>query len=77
MDYIDIHYEPYMNRRTDSAHKYIDGIRGKTVISQNGPCICELEFKYVIVPWDFHFGLKAEGSETDSESSFESWKYFC
>ena len=75
MDYIDIHYEPYMNRRSDSAHKYIDGIRGKTVISQEGSCICELEFKYVIVPWDSRFGWQADtipDSDTNSESSSES-----
>ena len=29
---------------------YIDGIRGKTVTSRGSPCICEVEFKYVIFP---------------------------
>jgi len=50
MDYIDIHYEPYMNRKIGNDQRYIDGIRGKTVTTQGRPCICELEFKYIIVP---------------------------
>ena len=32
--------------------KYIDGIKGKIVSSEDGPCICELAFKYVFVPID-------------------------
>ena len=30
-------------------HHYIDGIQGKTVKSQGYPCICDLQFKFVIV----------------------------
>ena len=61
MDYIDIHFEPYMNRKIGNDQRYIDGIRGKTVITQGGPCICELEFKYVIVPSDgIHFDGEVE-----------------
>ena len=49
---IDIHHEPYGNRKFGNDQRYINGIRGKTVITQGGPCICELEFKYIIVPSD-------------------------
>ena len=33
-----------------SDHYYVDGIQGLTVVTQDAPCICEIQFKYVIVP---------------------------
>ena len=33
-----------------SDHYYVEGIQGITVVTQGAPCICEIQFKYVIVP---------------------------
>ena len=38
------------------ASAYVDGIRGITVRTQGGPCICRIQFKYVF-PKDFLFPL--------------------
>ena len=33
-----------------SDYYYVEGIQGITVVTQGAPCICEIQFKYVIVP---------------------------
>ena len=40
---------------------YIEGIQGITVVSRGAPCICEIQFKYVIVPSCHLRPLQANG----------------
>ena len=49
-------------------HYYVDGIQGITVVTQDIPCICEIQFKYVIVPTSDP--LRAIGKSQDSDSEY-------
>ena len=51
-----------------SDHYYIDGIQGLTVVTQDAPCICEIQFKYVIVPSSDLCPFRAIGKSQDSDS---------
>ena len=62
---IDIHHEPYGNRKFGNDQRYINGIRGKTVITQGKECICEIDVKYVI-PRNY-------GEETERNSDIEDY----
>ena len=48
-------------------HYYVDGIQGITVVTQDIPCICEIQFKYVVVPSSDMYPLRA-GESQDSDS---------
>ena len=47
---------------------YVDGIQGITVVTQDAPCICEIQFKYVIVPSSYLYPSQAIGMSQDSDS---------
>ena len=51
-----------------SDHYYVEGIQGITVVSQGAPCICEIQFKYVIVPSSDMYPLRAISESQDSDS---------
>ena len=44
-----------------SDHYYVEGIQGITVVTKGAPCICEIQFKYVIVPSSDLRPLQANG----------------
>ena len=46
---------------------YVEGIQGITVVTQGAPCICEIQFKYVVVPSSDMYPLRA-GESQDSDS---------
>jgi hypothetical protein len=52
-----------------SDHYYVDGIQGLTVVTQDAPCICEIQFKYVIVPSSDLCPFRAIGKSQDSDST--------
>ena len=49
---------------------YIEGIQGITVVSRGAPCICEIQFKYVIVPSGDLHPLQANGKSQNSDFRF-------
>ena len=49
---------------------YIEGIQGITVVSRGAPCICEIQFKYVIVPSGDLRPLQANGKSQNSDFRF-------
>ena len=49
-------------------HYYVDGIQGITVVTQDIPCICEIQFKYVVVPSSDMYPLRAISESQDSDS---------
>ena len=51
-----------------SDHYYVDGIQGLTVVTQDAPCICEIQFKYVIVPSSDLCPFRAIGKSQNSDS---------
>ena len=51
-----------------SDHYYVDGIQGITVVTQDAPCICEIQFKYVIVPSSDLCPFRAIGKSQNSDS---------
>ena len=51
-----------------SDHYYVEGIQGITVVSQGAPCICEIQFKYVVVPSSDMYPLRAISQSQDSSS---------
>ena len=51
-----------------SHHYYVDGIQGITVVTQDAPCICEIQFKYVIVPSSDLCPFRVIGTSQDSDS---------
>ena len=53
-----------------SDHYYVEGIQGITVVSQGAPCICEIQFKYVIVPSSDLRPLQANGKSKNSDFRF-------
>ena len=48
-------------------HYYVDGIQGFTFVSQDIPCICEIQFKYVIVPSSDMYPLRANSKSENSD----------
>ena len=54
-----------------SDHYYIDGIQGITVVTQDAPCICELQFKFVSVPSSDMYPLRAVSKSQDSDSDVD------
>ena len=51
---------------------YVDGIQGITLVTQDIPCICEIQFKYVIVPaivcpCNAHFQANSKSQDSDSD----------
>ena len=60
------------NMMKPADNYYVDGIQGITLVTQDIPCICEIQFKYVIVPaivcpCKAHF--QAIGKSQDSDSN--------
>ena len=53
---------------TASDNYYVDGIQGITVVTQDAPCICEIQFKYVIVPSSDLCPFRVIGKSHDSDS---------
>ena len=53
-----------------SDHYYVEGIQGITVVTQGAPCICEIQFKYVIVPSSDLRPLQANGKSQNSDFRF-------
>ena len=51
-----------------SNHHYVEGIQGITVVTQGAPCICEIQFKYVVVPSSDMYPLRAISESQDSDS---------
>ena len=47
---LDSYKIPGIYGRASDHYYYVDGIQGLTVVTQDVPCICEIQFKYVIVP---------------------------
>jgi hypothetical protein len=55
-----------------SDHYYVDGIQGITVVTQDAPCICEIQFKYVIVPSSDLCPFRAIGKSQDQTDDLHS-----
>ena len=55
-----------------SDHYYVDGIQGLTVVTQDAPCICEIQFKYVIVPPSDMNALLAQDSDSDDPDASDT-----
>ena len=53
--------------RMASDDYYVEGIQGITVVTQGAPCICEIQFKYVIVPSSDLRPLQADGKSQNSD----------
>ena len=57
---------------TASDNYYVDGIQGITVVTQDAPCICEIQFKYVIVPSSDLCPFRAIGKSQDQTDDLHS-----
>ena len=53
-----------------SDHYYVEGIQGITVVTQGARCICEIQFKYVIVPSSDMHPLQVNGKSQNSYFRF-------
>ena len=53
---------------TKLDHYYVDGIQGITIVTEDAPCICQIQFKYVTVPSSNMYPLRAIGKSQDSDS---------
>ena len=59
---------PGIYGRASDHYYYVDGIQGLTVVTQDVPCICEIQFKYVIVPSSDLCPFRAIDKSQDSDS---------
>ena len=41
-----------LDHHLEGTHHYIDGIKGKTVTAQGELCICDVQFKFVVISSD-------------------------